>query len=89
MYGPSVIPLPHTVWIVVGCVLVYWIFVPAAFFTGLAAWPGSFREFNEHGGFYNNTEGHYNRTLIVIGCLEVLMVLEYHWYTPNISYFFR
>ena len=33
-YGPSVISLPQTIWIVVGCVLVYWIFIPWSFFSG-------------------------------------------------------
>lgn len=56
-YGPSVIPLQTTVWIVVGIILIYWIFVPVAFFSGLAAWPGSFREFNSNGSFYNQSEG--------------------------------
>ena len=56
-YGPSVIPFQTTVWIVVGIVLIYWIFVPVAFFSGLAAWPGSFREFNSNGSFYNQSEG--------------------------------
>ena len=38
-----------TVWMVVGCILDYWVFVPTAFFSGLVAWPGSFNEYNIEG----------------------------------------
>ena len=38
-----------TVWMVVGCILGYWVFVPTAFFSGLVAWPGSFNEYNIEG----------------------------------------
>ena len=38
-----------TVWMVVGCILGYWVFVPTAFFSGLVAWPGSFNEYNSEG----------------------------------------
>jgi len=61
-YGPSVIPFATTVWIVVGIILIYWVFVPAAFFSGLAAWPGSFDEYNINGSHYSKEEGHYNST---------------------------
>ena len=58
-FAPSIIPFETTVWIVVGIIGTYWIFVPLAFFNGLAAWPASFREFDKHGHLYNQTEGHY------------------------------
>jgi hypothetical protein len=61
-YGPSIIPLQTTVWIVVGIVLTYWVFVPVSFFSGLAAWPTSFSEFDRNGSYYNTSEGHYNET---------------------------
>ena len=36
--------------------------LPAPPPAGLAAWPGSFREFDGNGSFYNNTEGHYGNS---------------------------
>ena len=61
-FGPSIIPLETTVWIVVGSMLTSWLFVPAAFFGGLAAWPTSFREFTANGTYYNASEGHFSDT---------------------------
>ena len=58
-FAPSIIPFETTVWIVVGIMMTYWVFVPVSFFSGLAAWPSSFREFDKHGHLYNQTEGHY------------------------------
>jgi OPT family oligopeptide transporter len=58
-FGPSIIPFETTVQIVIGIILTYWIFIPIAFFSGIAAWPSSFREFDKHGHLYNQTEGHY------------------------------
>ena len=58
-YGPSIIPLSTSVQIAVGTITLYWLFMPAAFFSGLAVWPSSFREFDAHGRYYNETEGHY------------------------------
>ena len=61
-FGPSIIPLATSVQIVLGAALTYWLFVPAAFFGGLAAWPSSFREFDDTGAYYNQTEGFHRRT---------------------------
>ena len=58
-FGPSIIPFETTLWIAVGSILVYWLFVPAAFFGGIAAWPASFREFDSEGRIYNATERHF------------------------------
>ncbi len=63
--GPSIIPLATTVWIVIGIVLIYWVFVPATFFAGLAAWPGSFNEYDGNGSFYNQTEGRYTCSIAI------------------------
>ena len=61
-FGPSIVPLRVTTQIFVSVVLFNWLFIPAAFWDGLVAWPSSFREFNEKGGLYNGEEGHYHRT---------------------------
>ena len=61
-FGPSIIPLEMTVWIVVGSMITSWLFVPAAFFGGLAAWPSSFRQFDSNGSYYNSSEYHYQAT---------------------------
>jgi uncharacterized oligopeptide transporter (OPT) family protein len=61
-FGPSLIPLETTIWIVVGSMLTSWLFVPAVFFGGVAAWPSSFREFTSNGSYYNVSEGHYGHT---------------------------
>lgn len=61
-FGPSIIQLPHTVWIVVGVVLMNWILIPASFYMHMTAWPSSFSLFNKDGGYYNTTEGHYKAT---------------------------
>jgi hypothetical protein len=61
-FGPSLIPLATTVQIVVGAVLINWVFLPAAFFGGFSAWPSSFGEFDGDGHYYNATEGHYKET---------------------------
>ena len=58
-YGPSIIPFETSVQIFVGVALMYWVFVPCAFFGGLAAWPSSFSEFASDGSIYNNTEGYH------------------------------
>jgi OPT family oligopeptide transporter len=58
-YGPSIIPFETSVQIFVGVALMYWVFVPCAFFGGLAAWPSSFQEFASDGSVYNNTEGYH------------------------------
>ena len=58
-FAPSIIPFHNTLWIVVGIILTYWIFIPISFFSGIAAWPSSFQEFDKHGHVYNQTEGHY------------------------------
>ena len=61
-YGPSIVPLETTVWIVIGSMLTSWVFVPVAFFSGLAAWPTSFGQFTANGTYYNATEGHFHAT---------------------------
>ena len=61
-FGPTIVNLETSVHIVIGAVLTYWVFVPCAFFGGLAAWPSSFREFNREGHYYNSSEGHYGES---------------------------
>ena len=86
-FGPSIIPLSTTVQIVVGVILTNWVFVPVAFFSGLAAWPSSFQEFDSDGKFYNatvmnhsiggasRTEGHFTETAEPVNLSAVGMTM--------------